>query len=108
MKIAFEELKLFLKRKETENKSILLLANIKGVNQRQAQIIKIVREKPNTSFSVKEIENRFSISNFTARTDLEKLVSLGYLYEIQINKVKRNYIKSINFDRLLNTDALPY
>ena len=105
IKVAFEELKLYLKRKETENNSILLLANIEGINQRQAQMIKIVQEKPNTSFSVKEIENRFSISNFTARADLEGLVSIGYLSEIKINKVKRNYIKSFKFDSLLKEKA---
>jgi len=101
MKVAFEELKLYIKRKIVENNSAVLLAGIKGINQRQAQIIKIVQEKPNTFFSVKEIENRFSVSNFTARTDLEGLVKLGYLSEIQLNKVKRNYIKSEKFDDLL-------
>jgi Fic family protein len=101
MKVAFEELKLYLKRKTEENNSILLLAGIKGINQRQAQIIKIIQEKPNIYFSVKEIENRFLISNFTARADLEGLVNLGYLSEIQLNKVTRNYIKSNNFDDLL-------
>jgi len=101
MKVAFEELKLYLKRKASENNSVLLLAGIKGINQRQAQIIKIVQEKPNTFFSVKEIETRFSVSNFTARADLEGLVKLGYLSEIQINKVARNYLKSDKFDDLL-------
>ncbi len=101
MKVAFGELKLYLKRKTAENNSIILLANIKGINARQAQIIKIIQEKSNTVFSVREIENRFSISNFTARADLEGLVKLGYLSEIQINKVTRNYIKSNIFDDLL-------
>jgi len=101
MKVAFDELKLYIKRKAEENNSVLLLASLKGINQRQAQMIRIVQEKPNTSFSVKEIESRFSVSNFTARTDLESLVSLGYLSDIQLNKVKRNYIKSDKFDNLL-------
>lgn len=101
MKKSFEELKIYLKRKTEENNSILLLANIKGINPRQAQILKIVQEKPNIGLSVKEIENRFSVSNFTARTDLESLVGLGYLSEIQLNKVKRNYIKSEKFDELI-------
>jgi Fic family protein len=79
MKKAFEELKLYLKRKSEENNSILLLANIKSINLRQAQIIKIVQEKPNSYFLVKEIENRFSVGNQTARTDLYGLVELGYL-----------------------------
>jgi Fic family protein len=102
MKKAFEELKFYLKRKTEDNSSISLLSRIKGINQRQAQIIKILQEKTNVAFSVKEIENRFSVSNFTARTDLEGLVKSGYLSEIQINKVKRNYVKSDNFDLLLN------
>ncbi|GHT21200.1 transposase [Bacteroidia bacterium] len=102
MKKAFEELKLYLKRKTEENNSVLLLTHIKGINQRQAQIIKIVQEKPNSCLYVKEIENRLSVGNQTARTDLNGLVELGYLTEIQINKVKKNYIKSDKFDALLN------
>lgn len=98
---AFEELKIYLKRKSEENSSIVLIANIKGINTRQAQILKIIHEQPNTCLSVKEVENRFSVSNFTARTDLEGLVGLGYLSELQINKVKRNYIKSDKFDSLM-------
>jgi Fic family protein len=101
MKVAFEDLKIYLKRKAEENNSILLLANIKGINQRQAQIIKIVQEKPDVLFTVKEIENRFSVSNFTARADLENLVKMEYLSEIKINKVKRTYIKSDKFDVLI-------
>lgn len=101
MKKAFEELKLYLKRKTEESSSVLMLSHIKGINQRQAQILKIVQEKPNSFFSVKEIEVRFSVSNFTARTDLDGLVKLGYLSEVKINKVKRNYIKSDRFDALI-------
>ena len=95
---AVEDLKIYLKRKTEENNSISLIAHIKGINQRQAQIIKLVQEKPDSSFTVKEIENRFSVGNQTARTDLFCLVKLGYLSEIQINKVKRIYIKSDKFD----------
>ncbi|MDR1592310.1 MAG: Fic family protein [Prevotellaceae bacterium] len=103
MKKAFAELKLYLKRKTEENSSILLLANIKNINPRQAQIIKIVQEKPNSCFLVKEIENRFSVGNQTARTDLYGLVELGYLSEIQINKRKTAFIKSKEFDaKILN------
>jgi Fic family protein len=101
LKKAFEDLKLYLKRKTEENNNILLIANTKEINMRQAQILKIVHEKSNTCFSVKEIENRFSISNFTARTDLEGLVTLGYLSKIQLNKVKYSYIKSDRFDNLI-------
>jgi Fic family protein len=98
MKKAFDELKLYLKRKAEENNSVSLLSHIKGINQRQAQIIKIVQEKPNSCFLVKEIENRFSVGNQTARTDLYGLVKLGYLTEIQINKRKIAFVKSKEFE----------
>jgi len=101
MKKAFEELKTYLKRKSEENNSISLLTRIQGINARQAQIIKIVQDNNNASFTVKEIESRFAVSNFTARTDLEGLVNLGYLSEIKINKVKRSYIKSEQFAILI-------
>ncbi|MDR2473383.1 MAG: hypothetical protein LBD53_07495 [Tannerella sp.] len=103
MKKAFEELKLYLKRKMDENSTVLLLANIKGINQRQAQILNIVRENPNSIFTVKEIENRFSIGNQTARTDLYGLVKLEYLTEININKRKIAFIKSEKFNGKIHT-----
>lgn len=101
MKKAFEELKVYLKRKTEENKSISLLTTIKGINARQAQIIQMVKEKANIMFTVSEIENRFGISNFTARSDLEGLVTIGFLSVIQLNKVKKSYVKSQAFDSLI-------
>jgi Fic family protein len=100
MKKAFEELKLYLKRKTEENKSVALLASIEGINQRQARIIQIIHEKPDSLFTVKEIENRFAVSNFTARADLEGLVTMGFLTALHPNKVKRTYVKSDNYDNL--------
>lgn len=98
MKKAFEELKLYLKRKTEENNTVLMLANINGINQRQAQIIKIVQENPKVCLLVKEVERRFSVGNQTARTDLSALVKLGYLSEIHINKRKSAFVKSKDFD----------
>lgn len=101
MKKAFEELKLYLNRKTEENRSVALLMSIKGVNERQVQIIQIVIENPDSMFTVKEIESRFAVSNFTARTDLEGLVNKGFLTALQPNKVKRTYVKSADFDKLI-------
>lgn len=98
MKKAFEELKLYLKRKSEENKSVILLTTIKGINQRQAQLIQIIQEKPDVYFTVKEVENRFTVGNQTARTDLYGLVEMGYLSEIHLNKRKLAFIKSPDFD----------
>lgn len=77
------------------------MTTIKGINARQAQIIQMVKEKANIMFTVSEIENRFGISNFTARSDLEGLVKIDLLSVIQLNKVKKSYVKSQAFDSLI-------
>lgn len=103
MKKAFEELKIYLKRKTEENKSVVLLSTIKGINQRQAQIIQIVQEKSDCLFTVKEIENRFLVGNQTARTDLYGLVRMGYLSEISLNKRKAAFVKSKEFEKIIKS-----
>ena len=56
--------------------------------------------------NIKEIENRFNISNYTARTDLKTLVDLGFLEVIQVNKKKQNFIKSKNFEDILHQQKI--
>ncbi|UTC67098.1 MULTISPECIES: Fic family protein [unclassified Treponema] len=94
IKKAFEDMKLYITRKIEENKTAFLLSHIKGINERQSQIIQIVQENPDIMLTVREIESRFAVSNFTARSDLEGLVRLEFLSEIHLNKVKRAYVKS--------------
>ncbi|MDR3273520.1 MAG: Fic family protein [Flavobacteriaceae bacterium] len=103
MKIAFNELKQYLKRKTEESNSVSLLAHIKEINIRQAQILKILTEKPNSVFTIKEIETRFRVSNQTARTDLTELKKLCFLSEIQINKRKAAFIKSAEFEEKIKS-----
>jgi Fic family protein len=103
MKVAFEDLKQYLKRKQQENSSVAILANIKGVNMRQAQILQILKEKPDTLFTVKDVENRFSVGNQTARTDLYGLVKLNYLSEIKLNKRKFAFVKLEKFEENINS-----
>jgi Fic family protein len=104
MKIAFEDLKIYLKRKTEENNNILLLTHFKGViNIRQAQILKILIDKPNSVFTIKEIETQFVIANQTARTDLTGLAKLGFLSEIQINKRKVAFAKSSQFEEKIKS-----
>ena len=59
---------------------------IPGVNERMALLIKLFKDDPERLLMVKEVESRFSISNFTARSDLKALVQLGLLNAIQVNK----------------------
>ena len=44
-----------------------------------------------------------NISYPTAKGDLEGLVKLGYVKPIAVNKIKHIYIRSDNFDTLINS-----
>jgi len=74
---------------------------IPGVNERMALLIKLLKDDPERLLMVKEVESRFSISNFTARSDLKALVQLGLLNAIQVNQKKQSFIKSNNFETVL-------
>ncbi len=98
MKKAYEELKSYLQRKISERDGVLLCKGISGINERQAHILKIFMEKPNTIFTTKEIVIRFGVTAKTARTDLQGLVSLGFVDEIPLNKRIMSYVRSENFE----------
>jgi Fic family protein len=101
MEKAFTALKEYINRKQREVVQAAKFIKIPNVNERMAQILKIFSEDSDRVFTSKEIENKFSISNFTARTDLKSLVELGFLEIIQVNKIKQNYVKSNKFDEIL-------
>jgi len=88
----------YIQIKQKETTQIIKFLNIEGVNNRMAQIIKMVYDDANRIFTNKEIENIFGVSNFTARADLRTLVKLGYLATNPINLKKVNFIKSKDFD----------
>lgn len=98
---SFEALKEYIQLKQKENLQIANFVKIPGVNERQAQLLKILYDEPESIFTVKEVENRFLISNFTARVDLLGLVKLGFLEIIQVNQVKQNFVRSESFSSLL-------
>lgn len=103
MEKAFDALKDYINRKQKEIFQASQFMKIAGVNERMAQIIKIIYDDPERILSIKEIENRFFVSNYTARTDLKQLVDLGFLEAISVNKKKQSYIKSPLFFSLLKT-----
>ena len=60
----------------------------------------------NWIFNVKEIENRYGISNQTARTDISGLVKLEYLEVSNVNAKEQKYYKSSHFDELIQLPNL--
>ncbi|MBN2165982.1 MAG: DeoR family transcriptional regulator [Marinilabiliaceae bacterium] len=98
---AFEALKQYINRKQKEIFQAARFMKIHIINERMAQILKIIHEDSDRILSTKEIEARFNISNFTARADLKTLVSLGFLEVIQVNKKKQNFIKAKEFKKVI-------
>lgn len=94
---AFEALKKYIQEKQKENLQIANFLRLPNINERQAQILKTLYDEPEVVFSVKEIQNIFQISNFSARSDLTGLVNLGYMIAIPVNKVQTNYARSSKF-----------
>ncbi|MBW8333017.1 MAG: DeoR family transcriptional regulator [Prolixibacteraceae bacterium] len=91
------------RKKKNEKRQLINFQKIKGINERQALIIKWLYEEPDILFSVKEIENRFNISNQTARTDLTELENKGYLDAVDLNKKTKGFCRSVVFSELLKT-----
>ncbi|MHB9055779.1 MAG: Fic family protein [Paludibacteraceae bacterium] len=98
---AFEELKIYLQRKISEQNDLVYFKEISEINERQAQILKILIEKPKTIFTAKELTTRFNVSIKTTRNDLQQLVSLGLMQEIHINKRLLGFIKADDFNKKL-------
>lgn len=101
MEKAYEALKEYINRKQKEVFQAAKFMKIPEINERTAQILKLLNDDSDRVLNTKEVETRFNVSNFTARSDLKTLVRLGFLDVIQVNKKKRNYIKSENFDIII-------
>lgn len=98
---AFEALKKYIEEKQKDNILVAQFLKIENINERQAQVLKILYDEPEVVFSVKEIANRFAVTNYTARVDMLGLVEKGYMQIVPVNKVKSNYIRSEKFLTLL-------
>ncbi|AXT52340.1 Fic family protein [Aquimarina sp. BL5] len=96
---AFEDLKKYVSKKKKEEDKLSIFYRESNINERQAQLLFWIKENENRYFSVKEIENIFSITNQTARTDLENLVEKQILKKVYINKKAANYWKGDLFDK---------
>ncbi|MGA0555814.1 Fic family protein [Larkinella sp. VNQ87] len=98
---AYEELKKYIDRKNTEKKQLVSLQRIEGISLRQAQIIKLMQEDPDTILTVKEIETRFGVANQTARNDLQQLVDMSFLEKIYVNRKEQRFVRHSQFDHIL-------
>ncbi len=102
LKESFEDLQVYLKRKSSERNDADKFLRIGGINQRQAEILRLYAENPNKTYFVKDFQVQFGVTATTAKTDIVGLMNKGFLKEIQINEVKKGYIRSESFDAILS------
>ena len=100
---AYQELKSYIQRKQAEKKASHQYIRLGYINERQAQVIQRFVDDPTEIITVRDLQERFSISPTTAKQDIVHLVERGLLQEISFNKVKKGYIKGDDFDAILAT-----
>ena len=65
---SFDDLKEYLSRKQEEENSILEFMVTDGINERQARIIKLYKDKPNSIYTAKELVSFLGVTEKTVRT----------------------------------------
>lgn len=98
---AFDELRNYLDRKSKEEEALLEFKNVRGINERQSQIIKMVIKKPNTILISKDLKYLFGVSVKTIRSDLNGLASLGILETVPINHRLTGFSRAKDFEEKL-------
>jgi Fic family protein len=92
---AKDDLKIYLDRKFKEKKDYSYFIGLNNINEREAQIINEFNKDPDRIMTILEVQNLFSISNQTARTNLDQLVKLEYLNKIKLNNRKFGYAAGV-------------
>ena len=98
---ACEALKQYLHMKQKEAYQATYLLKISGVNERMAELLKLLCDEPERILTIKEVEHRVQVSNYTARTALKALVNMGFLEVINVNQKKQHFVRSPHFLQLL-------
>ena len=98
--VALDELRLYIQKKAEEKKQVLSLIKNTDFNERQIVLIKDILHDKTDYFTVKQIEQRFNVSNQTARNDLTNLVKKNILISKATGK-KMRFFASANFEKQL-------
>ncbi|MBO5862416.1 MAG: hypothetical protein J6Q88_04675, partial [Bacteroidales bacterium] len=68
-----------------------------GINERQAAMLSIINNNPQTAFTIKELENRFAVSHPTVKADVDALVARGLLNNKSACKTACNQVNCLIF-----------
>ncbi|OQP57185.1 hypothetical protein A3860_11525 [Niastella vici] len=97
---ALDDLKKYIERKRSEKHQVIAMLRNTAFNDRQIAIIQDIIQDGTSVFSVQQMENRFNVSNQTARNDLNELVEKKILqtrksgHKIQFLAAK-DYLKQL-------------
>ncbi len=97
---ALNDLKLHVEKKKEEKKQLFSLLKNTYFNERQIVLVQKILEDKNEYFTVKQVENKFNVSNQTARNDLTDLIKKGILITNLTGK-KANFFAAENFEKKL-------
>lgn len=99
---SFEELKKYLVWKRDEKKKSVRLLHLGNITPRQAETLNRFIENPDEVVTSVDIISRLGVSAGTAKSDLRDLTEKGYLKEIALNKRTKGYVRSEDFQNLIN------
>lgn len=98
---AFKDMQKYIKHKIETKQQSSVFYKLGNINERQVDILRIISESPKILLTIKELQNRFSVTHTTAKSDIDGLLKKGLVTEIALNKVKKGYVKSANFDEII-------
>ena len=87
----------------SEDNTLFKYKNIPGINDRQAQIIQQLVNKPSLVLTCKDLEITLNVSTKTIRSDLIKLTDLGLLTKVAKNKRLMGYARRDGFEEKINS-----
>lgn len=103
MKSAFDELRLYIQKKNEEQRQLSNFIGVDDISYRQSVILEWLYKEPNLLLTVKEVQTRLGVSNGSARNDINALVEKEYLQSVNINKVTNGYRKGYKYAGLLQS-----
>jgi Fic family protein len=98
--ISLEDLKSYIERKNKEKSEMLSLLRNTDYNDRQMVVLQELLNNKKSTYTVTEIENRFGVSNQTARNDLNHMVKKGILIARKSGKTIR-FVSAGNIEKKL-------
>ena len=96
------DLQNYLQRKIDEQRDIICFFDIPDINDRQRYILRSILDNKKSMFIPKELAIQFNVTTKTARADLQELTKLGFLYMTKLNKRAMAFVKSGQFEALID------